>query len=338
MKISIPQRLPRLIEPERYGLNGRVPNPRAFQRMAQAANHIAARRGKVLFCKYLQLSAGPTAIEAFTPWMWKQRTSKSATSVTIMMGIAPGADTGAECWVTLDDGTTEIETEHRSYGLTNSPLSEIPLAVISHAVIEQEVSPDTVYEWALHVAGFARVAYLLVYETPSVAREHGDMIVDPAPFLAQAPIYDVGALVRQVNDLRTTGAQPVCNWCRTWTEADAPSTSSSVSANALDDSTVLSDTSAGARFSLRHRGRIDGAVPLVINARGELLSGTQGVVTVKFSDGSSAFMGSFTTAAGATWATDQIVVPDTVDKADIYFAANGGGTFRLDAVSVYQYG
>lgn len=345
MKIQIPKRLPRLVEPQRYGLNGRLPNPRAFQRVATAANHIAARRGKLLFVKSAQLAHVHLGVAGTnTTWMWKSRTGAAARSVTFMVGLGTNATTilpppDPRCYFSLDDGVSVVNTEqlrHAKRASESLPSTGIDITNISHLRIEQPVSPDTEYAFSLILEEYARVVYLCAYETPSDVRDTGHMIVDPAPFLAENPIYDMGPLVRQVNGLRQTQGQPVFNWCREFDDATSPTTSSSILTNILDGSTELSDTSAGHRFSLRHRGRPDGMVPLVVSAHGV---NTQEISDVKvlFDDGTEAQLG-FGTVEG--WADTAVLVPDTVTKADIQFAVNNivGGTLRLDAVSVYQYG
>lgn len=333
--VPVSQILAPLIQAPNYARNGQLAPAIALRDVAQAINQCAALCGKELFTAGgggdMLLSQGGAA---YTVYRARIHTGPFCKQIRWYMSLARpdhGSGGSPRAVIELQNGGSgaliSSDTATWGYGVDSGTPNTWGERTGALAV-----SPTTDYRLEFKVYDNARIANVLVHEemlAPDTVNGYvanpGDRMLDDVRGAARKALYDLyrraGAVVLPWNGQRTNATNTDTNLIDGTTTA-APSASS--------PGFVLD-----MRYKARQRDAGTGANCLLY-AFGSVTTGSGGSVKVKNSAGTAlATLTGFTTTPA--WQSTALVLPATLAKYDLTFAAPFSSSLTISDVVIFEY-
>lgn len=328
----------------KYARNGLIPHAVLETELTHSLNFAAAIRGKNLFTWSLPIASMSASGGSRTRWRAAAHTSPLLRRLRAMIYAARNdADANAPA-VTIavtnanestTYGTATLATNNNFGGSTSD---DTPNEFISGELVIGGVPADTDVYIKVSDEANGRVLAVSIQEE-MVKLISGNGYVLPAGVSVMTPID--AARRETLYELATTLWKRQAAHAWNWTvdnQASPITESAGTSKNIIDSSTSVSAATPGATLDLRYnRTRGLTTVPCVFRAYAENTGGAgPNAVLLKDSGGATVATISGVTTAG--WYSTTVNLPASLAKYDIWFnGTSGGGTFKLGAVSLFQY-
>ncbi len=175
-KFKVPYHCPNRFDLERYCMNGQVPNPSAFRRLADGFNHVTTVQKKQVAAFVTDWDSAPSGSTSNRiAWPCAFRTSRGTGGLIVALGVVKSDTVGAtEPFVrlrvfALTDGTesTVISEKDVYFNQRASAASIIPDDVNHQIAVLGGLSPNTEYKLKFSAQDGARIVYASAWEARS---------------------------------------------------------------------------------------------------------------------------------------------------------------------------
>lgn len=345
---------PANIAPERFSLNGRVPNPAGWRGIANGYNFVSSymRKQVLSYCWDVQsipASAGGTNAYLYFPF----RTGENVSKLVAMLGVAP-ADSASTPdpsvrlrAVPASPGSVVTGDWTRYYRIdTTSTFTPDKPQDVQWVRTSIDLSSNTLYRGAIDVASNAKLWAATVWEeAPLLADDSVTGVCDPAAFEAYGPIRS-----EDIQDVITTGTklwQHNGGHLFSWSSKGLNSVSVDNTAPGSNWTNVLNLTSTsvtantpGWVLSTAFMDSVSNNVPLEMGVYATRISGT-GTLEVRLRSASGT-LASVTGIAGTmdpfvTATTSTAATSSGGTKFDLQCRVVGTALFYLEAVGLWLY-
>lgn len=216
-KFKVPFSCPQRFDLERFAMNGQVPHPMAFRRLADGFNHVVTAQKRQVFmysCDWASLATPISAASILWPVAF--RTSRGTTALVISIGLVKtdfGAVTNPSVTVIAAPlgGGGSVATVDIYFNQRSSGASVVPDDVNHQLRVLDGLTPNTEYKLEIQAINGARPIFCSIFErkaTGVLAVVEGmptryevddgdDDVCNPASFTAEGDILADG-LTRMV--------------------------------------------------------------------------------------------------------------------------------------------
>ncbi len=334
--------VPALIHSAANSRNGMYPSAYLHTQLAEAHRHIGQYRHRCVYSRGFELGVDNSASGTRTVARWRFRTGYHVSQVAALVISLPTTDRGgwsgngpyAEIDLTISGGATTTLGPY-STGIEVGTPNDAPDGM-NTLMLTASVSANTVYECALRLIDYSRVAAVMLFELgPSDPDD-----VNPHRFAAGRPIYDVQRqdLFVGLSNIHTRGG----GICEHWSLLDGTArTRTSATPINLVDGTSTGTPTAGAHPGVYidasyHNRRRSTTVAFEFACYASQSSGT-GVV--RLIDTSGNVYGSCSvTSATPGWVVATANLPASETFLAPQFYSDGVGTLSCYATSLVETG
>lgn len=338
--------------------NGIVPAGVRLNTLANWANDITVKRGKIHFHKSILYTESYNTATSANTWRFQFHTSPSLSAVRARCVVSPVDDPVAGTvdprltWTTtlVGGGSTTQDSMYHNEQKSGSTVVPDEMAVIEQ--VWDSISANSTYRAVLAQEDTLRIISATVWEEPAGGLAINDSrIIDPTPFYNLGPIYDADAndLVSKITTMWKRQRTVHITWC---SPDDTYKTQNSTTwKNVVDGSTSgRSATSAGftaypnycGSYESVNSGASTEGIPVTIWAYLKT-DNASNAAQVRFVD-STGTLGTLTsTSTTGEWQSSNVTwtatTAATTEKIDIQVstATGGGDTASVIAAGMYQY-
>lgn len=340
------------IQPDRWVRNGKHPNAQLMNLMSEAANQAVLYRSKEVFSGADRIHPFRSISSVSTDrvrWRWAFHTgplTHALYAVVVMRPPNSGYTHNTYSRIDISNGAGSIvATRDFVYGVEPTNGTGVNGAWPYYKVVTgyiEGVAPDTDYYGVLTDIDYGRALSCTVFDLQSLSENfNGYLPQNVGTHSAVIAKYREN-IVTILNDLWRKGAAQVFNW--SVNDGTSPQTNATNTFKNIVDASTTTVSAASPGYTLKMNGKDrlsqSTGVPVVMKACGFNGVGAATTGTIKLVDSSGATVMSITNGWSATstpnWQSTTGVLPATTDKYDLLFSNNGGGTFSLCAVSVYE--
>lgn len=339
------------IQGDSLARNGRPPLVHLVNSLNEAVNQATLYRTKQVFScvDRLRLALGVVGSSERTRWRFAFHSGPYAHAALALVNMLPtslssgfSANSQGKLYIYSDASeSTLVGSATFTYGVHPTGSTSIGFQHMKQLMQHIDISPDTDYYGVFTDVNYGRLQSACVAELASLTENSaGGYLAQNVT--GQSPVVDLYRQYQATSlySLWRRGGAQILNWTLDDQGGglNGPiSTTSSTPTNILDGtSTSVSTATPGWTIDMSGRARLSqSGVPCVMKVFGSA-SDNEGNVYLVDSDGDTIATVNFP-GGGPNWESASFTMPDALDKYDIHFAADSGGTLSLYAVSIYQY-
>lgn len=351
--IYVPPRFPSPIPEKRFARNDSLPSTSAFRRAATSLAYTARHQRKHLFSYSWPTQTTPLGALALSgKEIFLFRTGENVQEVVFWIGMVPSdvsyATAAPAVYVELSDGTSDINSDTVSNGITNtSGGTYTPDQVTWHRIKitkSDGLLDDTVYRATIYRQYYARIHSVMAHEVGALPDTANTGIPNVLAFEEQDPIYDSDqqALLEAADALYKHNGAQLISW--SMPNGTAQTTNSTTWKNLVSGATTgFSSTSAGWVVNTQYHDSLAADIPVCLAVYASCSPAPAATLSIRLVNSGGTLLSATGIADGTSNVDPCYVITGTIpaaasDKMDIEISTNGGaGTFSVYAVSLYEY-